>query len=189
VIEASLPQKEPYILLAESFSGPLALRALGAIRDAPVALILCASFGRSPVSKAASLVLQLCAEAGLPRLPIPTWLIRRYLLGDAPESVIQSFRRALTQLSNPALASRFKVLAEYNADFVPTKLALPILYIQAGQDRLVHKRELVWLQDRFPHIDVGEVDSPHFVLQARPHQSLQLILKFLQEQGMNQSPN
>lgn len=185
LIEASLPQNEPYVLLAESFSGPIALRALGEIRGAPAALILCSSFGRSPVSNAAGLALRLCAETGLSRLPIPTWLIRRYLLGDAPESVVQSFRRALTQLSHPALASRFKILAEYKADFVPTQLALPILYIQAGQDRLVHKRELDWLKDRFPHMHVVKVDSPHFVLQARPQQALRLILTFLQEQGIN----
>lgn len=182
-IDASLPENEPYFMLAESFSGPLALRAVGKMRNPPVALILCSSFGCSPVSKTASLVLRLFAASGFSKLPIPKWLIRRYLLGDAPENVILSFRQAMSRLSNRALASRFQVLAGYDHDFVPTSLKLPILYIRALQDRLVHKRDLTWLQHRFPHIRICEVDSPHFVLQARPQQSARLILEFLQEQS------
>lgn len=179
LIDASLPAGEPFVLVAESFSGPLALRAISGHRGSPVALVLCSSFGRSPISKLASSAMRKGGASVLLHCRIPTWLIRRFLVGDAPDGLVQMFRRAIAELSDDALVSRFKVLDEFTDAFVPRTLSLPILYVRARQDRLVHESDLAWLQERFSNLTVREVDSPHLVLQCQPQQVVELILDFL----------
>ncbi len=90
------------------------------------------------------------------------------------------FRRAITKLSDDAFASRFKVLDEFTDAFVPRALSVPILYVRGRQDRVVHRSDFAWLQERFPTITIREVDSPHLVLQRQPKQVVRLILSFLQ---------
>ena len=89
------------------------------------------------------------------------------------------FRRAVAELSDDAFKSRFKVLDEYTDAFVPRAVSIPILYIRAKHDRLIHDIDVAWLQERFPHMAVHEVDSPHFVLQCQPRQVVELILDFV----------
>ena len=49
VIEAKLPSAEPFIVLGESFSGPLALRIAASCPPGLKGLVLSASFARNPI--------------------------------------------------------------------------------------------------------------------------------------------
>jgi len=178
LVEAALPAEGEYAIIAESFSGPLALRSLSSHRGSPVALVLCSSFGRSPLARAACALMRLLAPAAL-HCQVPRWLIRRYLVGDDRDRLIPQFRNTLAALSGEALASRFKALGEFTDAFVPRRLAVPILYIRATQDRLVRSRDLAWLQGRYVNLRVREVEAPHFVLQCQPKAVVGLIVDFL----------
>ena len=182
LVDAALPADGQYVIVAESFSGPLALRAISSHRSSPVALVLCSSFGRSPISRAASALMSLIAPAAR-HCQIPRWLIRRYLVGDDRDRLVHQFRSALAVLSGKALSSRFKTLGEFTDAFVPRSLAVPILYIRATQDRLVHKRDLAWIQGRYAKLTVQEVESPHFLLQCQPKAVVDLIVDFLPRVG------
>ncbi len=176
-VESSLPSQGEYVIVAESFSGPLVLRVIGGHCAKPVALVLCSSFGRSPISNVACILMGLVAPAAL-RCRIPRWLIRRYLVGDR-ERLIGQFRKALTVLSGTALASRFSALGEFTDSFVPPSLAIPILYLRATEDRLVHQRDLAWLQARYNNLEVREIQSPHLLLQCQPKVAVDIIMDFL----------
>ncbi len=95
------------------------------------------------------------------------------------------FRRAVAELSDDAFRSRFKVLDEYTEAFVPRAVSIPILYVRAKQDRLIHSRDVSWLHERFPNMAIGEVDSPHFVLQCQPQRVVELILDFLRNRTVH----
>lgn len=179
LVDAALPAEGRYAIIAESFSGPLALRVISSHRGRPVALVLCSSFGRSPIPRAACALMSLIAPAAL-HCRLPGWLIRRYLVGEGRDSLIPQFRNALAALSGKALASRFKALGEFTDALVPQKLAIPILYVRATEDRLVHNRDLAWLQARYTGLTVREVQSPHFVLQCQPKAVVDQIVNFLQ---------
>lgn len=180
LVDAALPAEGRYALIAESFSGPLALRAIGNSGRIPVALILCASFGRSPIPLPVCGLMSLVAPAAV-HWKIPRSLVRRYLAGNR-DRVIHQFRIAIAGVSGAALASRFKALGEFTDSFVPKTLRTPVLYIRATEDRLVHKRELTWLQSRYS-VTARDVRSPHLVLQCQPKSVVGLITEFLRSVG------
>ena len=56
---------------------------------------------------------------------------------------------------------------------------VPILYLQARQDRLVPGRALVDILRVRPDVQHRSIDSPHFVLQDAPHEVWGHILSFV----------
>src|SRR5882757_3669612 len=78
-----LPLDRPYVLLGESFSGPLALR-LAARGDANlVAVVLAASFVAQPLGAISPIAAPLVRPV-LFRRPVPLFLLRWLLLGPEP---------------------------------------------------------------------------------------------------------
>ncbi len=178
LVLAHLPQSEPYVLVAESFSGPIALKAASRHVMPPKAVVLCASFAQCPPPRILIAVLRFCGTA-LTRTRLPRWLVRRFLLGDAAEEVVALFYHALGGVSPRVLAHRFSVLLEFDEDFVPAALNFPLLYLQAGQDRLVKPRDFKIVQRRFPETHLERIASPHLILQVHPEASVRAISEFL----------
>ena len=67
----------------------------------------------------------------------------------------------------------------FNEGFAPATLRCPLLYLQAGKDRLVKARNLGVLQRRYPGVQVERIESPHLILQVEPEASVRAILEFL----------
>jgi hypothetical protein len=76
-IEGNLPDGEPLVLIAESFSGPLAVTI--AERRSISALVFCNSFVAPPRSRS----LRWLALPAFFMLPVPPLVMRRYMLGRA----------------------------------------------------------------------------------------------------------
>ena len=75
---ALLPADRPYLLLGESFSGPIAIALAAEQREGMVGLVLCSTFARNPRPRLAWAVPFL----GLfPNARLPLFLIRFVLLG------------------------------------------------------------------------------------------------------------
>jgi pimeloyl-ACP methyl ester carboxylesterase len=172
----SLPKSEAYVLVAESFSGPIALRV--ALQRAPEALVLCASFARYPLPRPLIAALAMLGRT-IFRFRPPEWFVRRYLLGDAPSDVLDLFYAAIAMVSPDVLAHRFSVLLQFNERYTPGEILFPILYLQATRDRLVGAHNARFLQRQYPHVRVERIDSPHLLFQAQPQPALRAILAFL----------
>jgi pimeloyl-[acyl-carrier protein] methyl ester esterase len=182
---SNLPDDVPYVLIAESFSGPIALKASASHCRPPVAVILCASFAVCPVPGVALKALGLLARA-FSRLRPPRWLVRRYLLGEAPDHLVELFYSTLATVSPRVLAHRLSILREFTAEFRPLRLSCPLLYLQATQDRLVGAHNLDFVRQCYPTVTVVEIDSPHLVLQVQPAASIRAISDFLAGLAPNQ---
>lgn len=178
VVADVLPKNSIYALIAESFSGPIAIRVAAAAPVPPCALVLCASFARCPVGPLSVAVLQ--AMSGLlSRLRPPEWFVRRYLLGeDVPTRLIESFYRALASVSTPVLRSRLDALLRVNVVHDLAALSMPILYIQGSRDRLVREQSLCVVRECSNRVQVAVVNAPHLVLQREPGRCVQLITRF-----------
>src|SRR5215207_6227719 len=89
------------ILLAESFSGPLAI--LLAQRQQIAALVLCNTFVMPPRPRA----LAVLPLAPFFRLPLPAAVVRRFLVGsDAPDTLVERVRAAVASVPPTVLAAR-----------------------------------------------------------------------------------
>ena len=178
IVAASLPQSEPYVLIAESFSGPIALKAAARQQKPPVAVVLCASFVQCPPVRALIAMLGFCGPFLHARHP-PRWVVRRYLLGGANEDVVALFYRAMSEVASRVLTHRFSVLLEFDESFAPPALKCPLLYLQAGRDRLVKPRNFEIAQRRYPETHLQRIESPHLILQVQPEASVGAISEFL----------
>src|SRR5579871_4781094 len=94
IVEAALPVAGPFVVQGESFSGPLALRFAASGHPRLVAIVLVASFVRSPLARCLS-TLRWLVGSWFFRIPLPAWAIRQLLAGaDAPHDLITAIRSA-----------------------------------------------------------------------------------------------
>jgi pimeloyl-ACP methyl ester carboxylesterase len=183
IVLSSLPESKPYVLIAESFSGPIALRA--SHLQAPTALVLCASFAVCPLPSFVITALRIIGSAMF-RGPPPKWFVRRYLIGDAPNDVLSLFYNAIAAVSPQVLAHRFDVLLEFNGKYASGKLECPLLYLQATEDRLVSARSARSMERQYPGVRIERIESPHLVLQVQPQAAVHAILNFLAQLSLRE---
>ena len=176
-IQAKIQTDEPFALLAESFSGPVAVEFAASHPPNLNALILCASFVTSPVFLRR---LRFIFKDPLFRLRPPQFFVRRFLLGrDAPPSLVKSFLDVLRSIAPEILSDRVRSVLTVDARQALKACGVPILYLAVRQDYLVGERCLAEIKSLKPNIKVLTIDGPHFLLQREPTKSIQAIIRFL----------
>jgi len=171
-----IPADRDVVLVAESFSGPLAAELLK--RDLPAvrAVVFVATFLEPPRPFLLWLARVLPLSCIL-RIPTPSVLIRRASLGaGAGEPLIALFREARRAVSPDVLASRLRMIARLKG--ATGRIDIPALYLRATRDRLVPPRCIEAFRAVAPHLQVAQVDGPHLVLQARPRECWQVLRGF-----------
>ncbi|WP_402720780.1 alpha/beta fold hydrolase [Janthinobacterium rivuli] len=189
-VRERLPQGRPFVVLAESFSGPLgaALRA-----DPPPgmrALILCCSFVRNPRPMLAPLRHLL----GLvPFGAMPGFALRQALL--APHSTPQlqaELAAALAQVPPSVLRQRLRAVLEIREKDASRSFArgsLPVLYLRARDDRLVPPANAVQILRQAAGAQLVDIAAPHMLLQAAPEAAAIAVAAFIDSLSAPQALN
>ena len=182
-----LPVDRPFLLLGESFSGPVAL-ALGAERPKGlVGVVLCSTFARNPRPGLGWLA-PLLRTLPAPRLP-PSWL-RRLLLGGRKAGAMEHLVDTMLTFFPPAtLKGRLLAVGALDHTECLRQIQVPMLALVAAQDRLVPKSAAAWLRNHGPTLDMVRLQGPHWLLQTRPSACVQAIQDFLaRNQGRPEPP-
>jgi pimeloyl-ACP methyl ester carboxylesterase len=168
------------IILAESFSGPVAAALVGSGHLRPGCLILCATFARSPRPVLLKAILHL-PLAGLLTLPLPRFLFSLMVEGGAASArvFLDLWTRVKMTVPPRMLVHRLRLVSEVDVRRRLPGLDMPCCYIQATHDRTVPSS---CLQDFMvvPHLTVKKIRGPHFILQAQPGACLSAIEEFLE---------
>jgi pimeloyl-ACP methyl ester carboxylesterase len=180
---AQLPVDRPFLLLGESFSGPVAL-ALAAERPAGLAgLVLCGTFARNPRPGLAWTAPLLRA---LPPMRLPLPLIRLLLLGRwSTEALLELVRSMRLRLPAATVKGRLLAVLAVDQTALLGQVQTPVLALCASQDRLVPKEATDWIRAHRPDLDIITLRGPHWLLQTRPEACAQAIQAFI---GRNQGP-
>jgi pimeloyl-ACP methyl ester carboxylesterase len=161
------------LVVAESFSGPLAIRLARRHPDRVRALVLVASFVRGPRLLVALGPLLALAVAR----PPPHLAIRAAMVGlDAPTPLVRLVHDAIESVPPRTIAGRIRAAAaaDVRADFAA--LELPILWLRASHDRLAPYRSTELARSLRPTLDVHTIEGPHLLAQARPREVARAIL-------------
>jgi pimeloyl-ACP methyl ester carboxylesterase len=163
---------KPVVLVAESFSGPLAI--LLAQRCSNVAsVVLCASFCKSP--KPAWL-------AGLPaaiwRRPPPVALLQTFLTGG-DRALAQAVQRSMSSVRPQAIAERIAAALRADVTEELAQMQQPLLYLRALRDRVVSAKSGEHIRKLLPSTQLRELPAPHLLLQAAPSAAWREIELFL----------
>jgi pimeloyl-[acyl-carrier protein] methyl ester esterase len=179
LVRSSCPESEPFILVAESFSTPLAIKYAAMNPSNLEGLILCAGFAVSPMQGwrrfLGSLFAPILFCVGLPEFAVKLWLVGP----DAPPSLVAAVRVAVLSVWPKVLAARLRAVLACESRAELGQIAKPILYIQAKRDHLVSASCLEVIRRIKPQVAVAEILGPHLVLQREPQRSAEVIVAFV----------
>ena len=180
-IRSFVPTSAPYILLAESFSTPLAIQFAATNPPNLRGLVLCVGFATSPLRGWRRSLAALIAPLAF-RLPLPKVAVSHFLVGkDAPESLHASVRAAIRSVEPAVFAARAHQVFSVDARLALSRVSAPILFIQALQDRLVDESSLAEMRAIKPQIKVARIAGPHLILQREPQQAAEVVTSFIQQ--------
>jgi pimeloyl-ACP methyl ester carboxylesterase len=180
VKEQMNPDQENAIVLAESFSGPVAVALLGSGQIRAKCLILCATFARSPRPGLLKMIRHFSLELLL-GLPFPRFLFKHVVEGgeESADLFISMWQRVRAVVPANVLIHRLKIIGELDVREWLPKLKIPCLYIQATSDRSVPGSCLSDFTRAVADMRVARIKGPHFILQTQPKACLDALLGFL----------
>jgi pimeloyl-[acyl-carrier protein] methyl ester esterase len=169
----------PRIVIAESFSGPVAVQMIASGRVRAKALVLCATFAKSPhpviwpVTRFLRLPLLIRPE-------MPT-LFFKIILGDNKliATLGPLWKKVHADVPACVMDHRLGLINRLDVTNWLEKLSLPCLYLQAIDDRVVSSSCLADFERHIPHLVIKRIKAPHFILQARPQACLESIEQFM----------
>ena len=180
ILEFIVPER-PYLLVAESYSTPLAIRFAASRPPHLQGLILCAGFASSPLCgwrRKAALV----ASRFLLRLPSSRWVLERFLIGEGADPVLmKNLQASIAAVKPEVLAVRLREVLNCDVRGDLAKIAVPTLYIQAQGDRLVGPGSLSEILALKPDIEVEQISGPHLLFQREPIKAAAAIERFIQQ--------
>ncbi len=176
VARRELPRDRPFVLLGESFSGPVAISIAASAPQGLIGVILCASFATSP-SRLLRLLGPLAGFAS-PKL-VPSFLAQRTLLGKFATPALRSAQeRALSQVSSSTLTARLRAMSDVDVRNRVRDVTRPLLYLRAGDDRLVPRGAGDEILALARDGELATIDGPHMLLQTRPAECAARIRDF-----------
>lgn len=184
VARSALPAEQPFVLLGESFSGPIAISIAASAPRNLQGLILCCTFARNPRPFFSALR----PVIGLVPVDIaPMRVLNHLLLGSFSTSALQAaLAKSLAQVSASALRARLAAVLDVDVSAKLPAIKVPTLYLRASRDRLVPRSAAEPVAQFVPGVRITELDAPHFLLQAIPAESAQMIRLFVHEVAAQQ---
>ena len=169
---------EPSVIVAESFSGPIAI-ALTTRRPVK-ALILCNSFVTAPTFK----ILRWLVTPRMFRRPMPEYLLRRYLVGrSADAALVRDVAATVASVRGEILSDRLRLVLDMNETATFARCVVPTLYLRSSDDRIVPDSAWRRMASLRP-MTTARVRGPHLLLQANPDAAWPVINAFLDECGV-----
>jgi pimeloyl-ACP methyl ester carboxylesterase len=168
-----------FVLVAESFSGPLAVRLAAERPRGLAALVLAATFLHRPL---APLLVPIRGLVGTRffGLGMPAPVVRRFLAGDdAPAAIVAEVQAAVRAVAPAVLARRSAEALAVDVRAALARVEVPVLFLAPTRDRLIRRDAHADVSAARPDAEIALVDAPHMVLQRAPHACLERIEGFL----------
>ena len=172
----ALPPSEPYVLVGESFSGPVAISIASAKPPGLCGIVLVGSFAAAP-----SPMLKYLAPL-ISRLPMNR-LAGRFmatsLLGSSASSELRrSVRDVIAQMSPSMIGGRVRALSRVDVTENLRRITIPVLYLRATRDRLVPPQCAQQMMRLSSQVRLIDLDGPHMLLSCAPHECARAIVTF-----------
>jgi pimeloyl-[acyl-carrier protein] methyl ester esterase len=180
-VRSAGPVSEPFVLVAESFSTPLAIQFAATKPPNLKGLVLCAGFASSPLRGWRCLLGSLFSPFVF-RLPLSDFAAKLWLVGpSASPALLSAVKSAISSVQPRVLSARLRAVLNCDARKELTQVAVPILYLQAQQDRLVPASSLEEIRRIKPQTFVAEFSGPHLLFQREPQQTAEIVAKFIRQ--------
>jgi pimeloyl-[acyl-carrier protein] methyl ester esterase len=179
IARQSLPSAGSFILLGESFGGPLAISIAASAPPGLVGLVLCCSFASNPRPWLGKL------KFLTPYLPVrgaPRSIFPRYFMGRfASRELASKLAEAARHVSADVFRRRIRVVCRTDFSEKLRQVRVSILYLRASEDRIVPCSASKRIKKLVPSAKIIDVDGPHYLLQACPGAAVEAVSEFARE--------
>lgn len=177
-VRPQLPADRPFVLLGESFSGPLAIRVAAERPPGLLGLVLCCTFLRNPrpwLGAIAGPLLGLLPLRHLPVAPACFALAGR----DSNAHWRAELRAALAPQASAVLRARLRAVLAVDVRKEAAAIELPVLVLCATRDLIVPLAASRALLQCLPRATSIDLDGPHFLLQVASSAAAAELEKFV----------
>lgn len=174
---SDLPEGVPITLVAESFSGPIALRISQRGDLNLQAIILVCSFASRPFGWLGTLLARLPLRYLL-RFRLPAIVSRMLLLGaSASQELISATALAISSVQASVLAARLReaLTSTYCHGQIEPRTRIILLF--SNRDRLLRRRGVRSILKICTEVESHVINAPHLALQSTPGEIAQLLIR------------
>ncbi len=174
-IETQLPN-EPFVLLAESFSGGIVPHLLGSNKNIQ-GIIFVASFLSSPNRFLLHVAKTLPLTALLKFPGIKLFVQPLLFQNKASKTLYRTFVKSVESIPQEILVKRLSSCLTLST---PTKQKFdgPVIYFKAKHDKLINQKKAEEVCQVFSNTKIINLEGPHFLLQTMPESSAKTIRNF-----------
>jgi pimeloyl-[acyl-carrier protein] methyl ester esterase len=170
---------ERFVVLGESFSGPIAIEVAASVPQRVAGLVLASSFARSPLP---ALIAPLAKK--LDRRWVPPWSIEAALLGAGRTPALKaSLREVVAALPRDVIRRRIAEVASVDKRERLRQVACPILCLVGSRDRLVGRKFADEIACVRPDCAIRVLDAPHMLLETHAEAAADAIDGFCERAG------
>lgn len=174
-----LPKSGPFVLLGESFSGPIAI-SIAASKPAGLAgLVLSCTFALYPR------ILLRHLHWLAPYIPVagPLVVAARKIVspGQVEPAVAAKLNTAREMVSKSVMRARVGELLRVDVIDRLAQIEVPILDLRAKRDGIVPNRSGESIRALGRRVEAVDIDGPHFLLQAKPSETAEIVSNFVRD--------
>jgi len=163
-----------FVVVGESFSGPLALMLAGRRPSGLRGVVLSSSFIRFPLPRWFRVMIRPWGFQF-----VPQWLMARLLLGRHRRgSVGRLLSDAVRSVTPTTMAARAKAMVDVDVTTELRVCPVPLLYLRGFQDRVIGRKCWTLIRSIRPDTELVEVPGPHLLLQAAPADMARVLVSF-----------
>jgi pimeloyl-ACP methyl ester carboxylesterase len=179
LVIAAIPKSEPFLLLGESFSSPLAVELAATRPSNLVALIICAGFVSRPLGAWSPLARAL-AWPWLFKLNPPRFLMEYLSTGqDAPQALMEKARQVRRSVSPAVMCGRSREVLACDARQALARVSVPMLCVSGTEEHLLASSCLKEMKRIKPEMFIAEIAGPHMLLQREPKKAAEIVSTFM----------
>lgn len=180
-IREIMPWGKPYILLAESFAGPMALKFAAEQRENIDAIVLCSAFFSKIAPPSRSWTSFFTKEKWFENAT-PGSAVKQLVTGGVCEpALLSAIKSAINSVRPEVLSHRIRLMFETDVTAALKEVTAPILCLAGSQDKLGSAQAMEMLFKIKPNTACVTLDTSHLVLQTKPREAIEAIQKFLQQ--------
>lgn len=176
VAETYLPKGEPFVILGESFSGPIAIQIASKNPVGLKGMILVNTFLTNPRPLLGKIIRVLPNFA----LTHPPKILLELIAHKAETEVdvASSIQKVLEKITPDVVRARLGFIDDVNVTGEVPKIRVPIFILQAAGDWAVPKKALKPILNAHPNVKVQILKGNHFLLQEGPKKCAEVIESF-----------
>lgn len=181
LVRAQLPVTARFVLLGESFSGPIALSIAANPPSNLLGIVLSTTFAESPVPLFAPFAsfTRFAPVRALPLSLLSWWLLGRW----ATPQLEAALQNALLSVMPEVLRARVGIALRVKALTACRSVSLPVLYLRGTNDRLLYQHAGRQISEAIAHCTIKDISGPHLLLQAAPQACALAVSEFVSRLG------